>query len=157
VPQTERTGSVYASLTVPDFAKAALAMSGVQIIRNNRRIFRTRARKWLAPWPVRGDDAPGISERRKAVAAEVRVVTNRCQTPCGRDRHGGHPETATAPNSHETRASCRSSCLPRTGSRSIGQSLPLLRLHSGEYLLTFEARTGNQIERSFVRFTVDGL
>jgi len=36
-------------------------------------------------------------------------------------------------------------------------TLPLLRLHSGEYLLTFEARTGNQLERSFVRFTVDGL
>jgi hypothetical protein len=35
--------------------------------------------------------------------------------------------------------------------------LPLARLQPGEYLLTFEARSGNQIERALVRFTVQGL
>jgi hypothetical protein len=35
--------------------------------------------------------------------------------------------------------------------------LPLARLQAGEYLLTFEARSRNQIEQGRVRFTVDGL
>jgi len=35
--------------------------------------------------------------------------------------------------------------------------LPLSRLQPGEYLLTFEAKSGDQMERSLLRFTVDGL
>jgi hypothetical protein len=36
-------------------------------------------------------------------------------------------------------------------------TLPLARLKPGEYLLTFEARSGSQNEQASVRFTVDGL
>ena len=36
-------------------------------------------------------------------------------------------------------------------------TLPLAQLQPGEYLLTFEARSGSQIEQGRVRFAVDGL
>jgi len=151
---TERTGSVYASLTVPDFAKAALALSGVQIIRNNSGSSEPAASGSL-PWPV------GVTTRRafrndEAVAAEVRVSQIGARHPAVvtvtaviQDRDGGELSRDTRELPVELFATNRI-VEHRT-------SLPLLHLHSGEYLLTFDARTGNQIERSFVRFTVDGL
>jgi hypothetical protein len=36
-------------------------------------------------------------------------------------------------------------------------TLSLARLQPGEYLLTFEARSEAQVEKSLVRFTVEGL
>jgi hypothetical protein len=147
---TGRTGSVYASLTVPDFAKAALALSGAQLVRNER-----GTSDLAIPWPA------GVTARRafrhdEAVSAVVRV------SQIGATRPGVVTVTTIIQDRNGAEVSRDTRELPVklfATNRIVEHraALPLSRLQPGEYLLTFEARSGNEIERSFVRFTVDGL
>lgn len=151
---TDRTGSVYASLTVPDFAKAALALSGVQMVRGNEGS-NAAATDLSLPWPAavttrrafRQDEAVSAVVRVSQIGAkrqEVVTVATIIQ-----DRDGAEVSRETRELPAELFAS----------SRIVEHraALPLPRLQPGEYLLTFEARSGSEIEQSRVRFTVDGL
>jgi len=152
---TARTGSVYASLTVADFAKAALALSGVQIVRNDAGASGAPATDLSLPWPA------GVTTRRafrqdQSMSAVVRVSQLGARQPAVvniatviQDREGA-----------EVFRDARDLPAELFGTNRIVEHrapLPLARLQPGEYLLAFEARSGNKIERSVVRFTVDGL
>jgi len=150
---TGRTGSVYASLTVPDFAKAALALSGVQIVRNNGGASDPAATGLSLPWP------PGITTRRafqqnEAVSAVVRVSQIGAKRPnvvtistIIQDRDGAEVSRENRELPVEMFATNRIV--------EHRATLPLPRLQPGEYLLTFETRSGSQTEQARVRFTVD--
>jgi VWFA-related protein len=152
---TGRTGSVYASLTVPDFAKAGLALSGAQMVRNDTGSSDPAPTALSLPWPA------GVTTRRafrqnEAVLAVVRVSQIGAKRPgvvtiamIIQDGDGAEVSRDTrelAPELFETNRIVEHRA-----------TLPLTRLQPGEYLLTFEARSGSQIEQRLVRFTVDGL
>jgi VWFA-related protein len=152
---TGRTGSVYASLTVPDFAKAGLALSDVQMVRNDGGSSDPAATALSLPWPA------GVTTRRafrqdEAVSAVVRVSQIGTRRPgvvtiamIIQDRDGAEVSRDTRELPVELFATNRIV--------EHRATLPLARLQPGEYLLTFEARSGSQIEQGRVRFTVDGL
>jgi VWFA-related protein len=152
---TGRTGSVYASLTVPDFAKAHLGLSGAQLVRNGVGSSDPAATALSLPWP------PGVTTRRtfrraEAVSAVVRI------SQIGASRPGLVTITTIIQNREGAEVSRDTRELPSElfeGSRIVEHraTLPLAQLQAGEYLLTFEARSRNQIEQGRVRFTVDGL
>ena len=152
---TERTGSVYASLTVPDFAKSALAMSGAQVVRNDTGSSGPTATDLSLPWTA------GVTTRRTfrqddTVSAVVRVSQIGAKRPSGvtiatiiQDKEGA-----------EVLRDTRELPLELFQTNRIVEhraALPLTRLQLGEYLLTFEAGNGNRIEHARVRFTVDGF
>jgi VWFA-related protein len=149
-----RTGSVYASLTVPNFAKAALAVSGAQMVRT-RGEASDPASDLAVPWPA------GVTTRRdfrqnEAISAVVRVSQIGAQRPAVVGIVTIIEDHEGAEVSRDTRELPAELFAPH---RIVEHrtTLPLTQLQPGEYLLTFEARSGNQIERSLVRFTVDGL
>lgn len=152
---TERTGSVYASLTVPDFAKAALALSGAQIVCNDAGPSGPTATDLSLPWPVgvttrrefRQNEAVSavlrvsqIGARRPSVVTIGTIIQDRNGTELSRETRELPPELFQANRIVDHRA-----------------RVPLELLQPGEYLLTFEARSGNRIEHALVRFTVDGF
>jgi VWFA-related protein len=148
---TERTGSVYASLTVPNFAKAALALSDVQIVRNDEAS--SDPTRLSLPWPT------GVTTRRafrqnEAASAVVRV------SQFGASRPSPVTIVTTIHDSNGAELSRDTRDLPAElfGTIRIVEhraTLPLSRLQPGEYLLSFEGRRGAQVEQSRVRFTVD--
>lgn len=154
-PVIDRTGSVYASLTVPDFAKAPLAISGVQLVRNAG-VTSVQPKSDLSlPWPA-GVTAQRAFRQTEAVSALVRVSQIGARRP-------GSVTVATiiqdADGVELSRDARELSAELFVTNRIVEHraTLPLARLQPGEYLLSFEARGGNQIERSFVRFTVESL
>ena len=152
---TARTGSVYASVTVPNFERVALAVSGAQIVRGTSGSSDPAATDLSLPWPA-GVTTRRVFRQNEAISAVVRVSQRGTQRP-------GLVSIATIiEDSEGTEISRESRELPAElfATHRIVEhrtTLPLTQLQPGEYLLTFEARTGNQIERSLVRFTVDGL
>jgi hypothetical protein len=149
---TGRTGSVYASVTVPDFAKAALALSGAQMFRSNGGASDPAAPDLSLPWPA------GVTTRRafrqaEAVSAAVRV------SQIGARRPGAATIATIIQNQAGVEVSRDTRDLPVelfATNRIVDHraTLPLTRLQPGEYLLMFEARSGSQMEQSRVRFTV---
>jgi VWFA-related protein len=152
---TARTGSVYASLTVPDFGKVAMALSDVQIVRSNGGPSDPAATGLSLPWPAgvttrrvfRQDDAVSavvrvsqIGAKRPGVVTIATIIQDRDGAEVSRDTRDLPAELFATNRIVEHRA-----------------TLPLTRLQPGEYLLTFEGRSGNQIEQRRVRFTVNGL
>jgi hypothetical protein len=140
---------------VPDFAKAALALSGAQMVRNDGRSSDPAATGLSLPWPA------GVTTRRafrpdESVSAVVRV------SQIGAKRLGVVTIAMNIQDRDGTEASRDTRELPVelfATNRIVEHRapLPLARLQPGEYLLTFEARSGSQIEQGRVRFTVDGL
>ena len=119
---TERTGSVYASLTVPDFAKAALALSGAQIVRNDAGASGAAATDLSRPWPA------GVTTRRsfrqdQSMGAVVRVSQLDARRPVSSPSRRSS-RTRTAPNCQGKCAIFRRSCLRRTVLWSIAQRCP---------------------------------
>ena len=150
---TDRTGSVYASVTVPDFAKTPLALSGVQMVRGDGGT-NAAATDLSLPWPAavttsrafRQEDTMSavvrvsqIGARRPDVATVATIIQDRDGAEISRETRELPAELFATTRIVEHRA-----------------PLPLPRLQPGEYLLTFEARSGTQVEQSRVRFTVDG-
>jgi VWFA-related protein len=150
---TERTGSVYASLTVPDFAKAALALSGAQIVRNDARASGAAATDLSLPWPAgvttrrsfRQDQSMSavvrvsqIDARRPGLVTIATIIQDKDGAEVSREMRDLPPELFETNRIVEHRA-----------------TLPLARLQPGEYLLTFEARSGSQLAQGRIRFTVD--
>ena len=150
---TGRTGSVYASLTVPDFSKTALALSGAQMVTNDGGSSDPAA-AGLLPWPA------GVTTRRafrqdEAVSAVVRVSQLGARPP------GVVSITTIIQDRNGAEVSRDSRELPAAlfATNRIVEHRPTLRLaglQPGDYLLTFEARRGSQSEESRVRFTVEG-
>ena len=150
---TGRTGSVYASLTVPDFAKAALALSDPQIVQKDGGSPGAAGTQLALPWPK------GITTRRAfrqddSMSAVVRV------SQIGANRPGPVTITAIMHDRDGAEVSRESRELPVelfATNRIVEHhaTLPLPRLQPGEYLLTFQARSADHIEQSHVRFTVD--
>jgi hypothetical protein len=150
---TQRTGSVYASLTVPDFAKAALALSAAQIVRNDAGASGTAAIDLSLPWPA------GVTTRRsfrqeESMSAVVRVSQIDARRPGSVTIATVIQDKDGAEVSREVRdlppALFETNCLVEHRA-----TLPLTRLQPGEYLLTFDARSGSQMAQGRVRFTVD--
>jgi hypothetical protein len=149
---TGRTGSVYASVTVPDFAKTALALSGAQLFRSDAGSSDSSATDLSRPWPA------GVTTRRafrqdQAVSAAVRVSQMGARRPAAvtiatiiQDRPGVEVSRDTRELPVELFATNR-----MVDHRA---TLPLTRLQPGDYLLRFDVRSGSQIDQSRVRFTV---
>ncbi len=154
-PATERTGSVYASLTVPDFAKAVLALSGPQMVQTAAGPSDPAVTDLSRPWPT------GVTTRRdfrqhEAISAVVRVSQIAAKRPgvvtiatIIHDRDGAEVSRETRELPIELFATNRIV--------EHRAALPLGRLRPAEYMLTFEARSGSQVERARVRFTVGSL
>lgn len=152
---TERTGSVYASLTVPDFAKAALAVSAPQIVRNEAGISAGNASGLSRAWP-RGVTTRRAFRQNEVASAIVRV------SQLGAKRAGAVTIATIIHDRDGVEVSREVRELPVevfATNRIVEHhaTLPLARLKPGDYLLTFEARSGSQIEQVHMRFAVDGL
>jgi VWFA-related protein len=144
-------GSVYADLDVPDFARAAVSLSGVAVsllptppsvppgaladvvpqVPATRRTFAPGDAAAAFVQVVQGGDKPPV-----AVALATRVVNDR-NVAVVRDTQTLAPERFG---------------LARTA--DVRYVLPLTTLAPGEYLLTFEATLGKATARRDVRFTV---
>jgi len=143
-------GTGFARVCVLRAGRARLALSGAQMVRNER-----GTSDLSIPWPA------GVTTRRafrhdEAVSAVVRVSQIGAKLPgvvtvstIIQDRDGAEVSRETRELPVELFATNRI-VEHRAG-------LPLSRLQPGEYLLTFEAKSGDQMERSLLRFTVDGL
>jgi len=144
---TDKSGSVYADVVVPDFAKEPLSMSGMVFSESTPASLRGDALAALAPTTTRTFDA---SDRMQAflrvyqggtvplspVSMRVRIV----------DEHNAavvdHPESLPAQAfSHDRQA-------------DYAFRLPLSTLKSGEYWLSIEAAIGKRTVKRDVRFAV---
>ena len=146
-----RTGSVYTSVTVPNFNRESLSLSGlvVECLPGG-----AAALGDLVPVvpPVRMTTIRQFSANQR-VAAIARVYQHRAKTLApvrvsarivdGQDRQAFTAETTLEPSAFnaERQADYR-------------LDLPLDRLPDGEYLLTLDAGTGSTSARRTLRFTV---
>lgn len=149
--ESDKSGSVYASLDVPDFASAPLSMSGVAI------------ELQPASGSILGDPIIGIvpvtPTARRDFAASDHV------TAFVRVYQGGKPNMADVPvavtildvqdrkvfTSGETLAM---DSFGTTRATDYRFDLPVSKLTAGEYLLTLDATLGKVTARRDVRFTV---
>ena len=150
--QGNRSGSVYADLEVPDFAKAALSLSGVLL--TSSAAPRSAPKDALAPLVPLQPTASriftmnervtafariyqGAKERLAPVTLAVRIVDAREQVVFSES------ETFAVDRFNQDRAA------------DLRVDLPLARLLPGHHLLTIEVRTGEKItSRRQVQFEI---
>ena len=149
-PSRNKTGSVYADLTIPDFRKQPLSLSGVILsatpaVRSAPRdavaavlpTALTAEREFTAVHKVDAMVRIHQAEKKPPVPVEVRAsITD--QT--------GEEVWIQTDNVDGTRFDARRAAEFRI-------TLPLSRLAPGEYLLKIEADTGDRVESARVRFT----
>jgi VWFA-related protein len=145
-----RTGSVYASVTVPNFAREPLSLSGIVVERRSSGA--AAAEDPAGVVPVRMTTIRQFSAAER-VAAVARVYQRRARAPAQvrvgarivdeQDRAAFTAETTLEPSAFgaERQADYR-------------LDLPLDRLSDGEYLLTLDASAGSASARRTMRFTV---
>ena len=92
---------------------------------------------------------PGYRRRHPTLGCNSAIETLGCRLRSWQDRDGAEVSRDTRELPVELFATNRIV--------EHRATLPLARLQPGEYLLTFEARSGSQIEQGRVRFKVDGL
>jgi VWFA-related protein len=145
-----RTGSVYASVTVPDFGREPLSLSGIAVERRSGRdaVFENLA----GLVPVRMTTGRLFSaDERVAVVARVYQRRAKVVGPVhvsarivdGQDRAAFTAETIV-----------EASAFGAERQADYRLDLPLDRLSDGEYLLTLDASTGATSARRTSRFTV---
>jgi VWFA-related protein len=143
---TDKTGSVYADVVVPDFAKEPLSMSGM-VLSESTGSLRGDALAALTPTTTREFDAPdrmqaflrvyqGGTVALSPVSLRVRIV-----------------------DEHDAAVIDRPESLPATAfshDRQVDYSfkLPLSTLKAGEYWLSIEAAIGKRTVKRDVRFRI---
>lgn len=150
-PAPGRTGSVFYDVTVPDFAKEALSMSGVlvsvtpELPAAPKNALATITK--VVPTSIRS------FTRSDSAAATLRIYQRGAKERL--------PVTVTArildaaDSSVFTRTEVvAADRFPADRSADYSFAMPLARLTPGAYLLTFEAVAGKHIARRDVRFTV---
>ena len=150
-PATGRTGSAYLSVTIPDFAKDPLALSGVVV--GNREAAGPAAVTPIAtllpvvPTTVRefaGTDRATafvrISQGGKKPLASVRITAR----ILGEEDHAVFEEHSTIP----------ASSFSALRSADYRFAVPLARLDPGEYLLSIAAVVDQQTSRRDVRIAI---
>jgi VWFA-related protein len=153
-PAMKETGSAFASVTVPDFAKEPLSVSGIIITRLPYRP--PQGRDPLASLiPVSGTTSRTFA-RGERVGAYLRIyqgakntivpvsIAVRVVDAANRNVYG---QTFTMPDRAFN---------PLTHAADYRLEVPLTRLAPGEHLFTIEASAGGRTVQRHVRFTVAG-
>ena len=146
----DRTGSVYASVTVPDFAREPLSLSGLVIERQAGGATMLEDLASVVPARMTTGRVFSTGER---VAVMARVYQGRGKTLApvrvtarivdGQDRTVSTTETTLEQAASDA---------PRHADYRL--DLPLDRLDAGEYLLTVDANSGTKSARRDLRFNV---
>jgi hypothetical protein len=153
-PALKETGSAFASVTVPDFAKEPLSMSGVVVSRLPYRppagrdtlgslipVSGTTSRRF-----VRGERIGTYVRIYQAMKNTVVPVSMSIRVVDAANRNV-YGQTITLPDRAFN---------PLTHAADYRMEVPLPRLSPGEHLLTIEASAGGRTVQRHVRFTVAG-
>jgi VWFA-related protein len=149
--QLGRTGSVYAYVDVPDFAKAPVSMSGIVIEADPPRVPQASS--------AFSDLVPVRPTAQRAFAATDRVVAfTRIYQGLSRAMMPGYVVAEIRDDRDTSVFRSESRVLPSQFGASRGMDfsvdLPVARLGPGEYVLAIEARHGNEHARRDVRFSI---
>ena len=146
----DRSGSVYASVTVPDFARELLSLSGIAIERPSGGAAMLEDLASIVPARMTTDRVFSTSER---IAVVARLYQSRARTLApvrvtarivdGQDRTASTTDTTLEPTAFGAQRYA-----------DYRLDLPLDRLAAGEYLLTLEANTATKSARRDLRFIV---
>jgi VWFA-related protein len=149
-PADARTGSVYASVVVPDFAREPLSLSGVVVDRQFSGATMPDALTSLVPvhMTTRRAFAPSdhviafarVYQRRAKTAAPARVTARIVDA---RDQIAWTTDTTLEPSAFGAQRQA-----------DVHLDLPLDRLADGDYLLTIDATSASASARRDVRFSV---
>jgi hypothetical protein len=146
----DRTGSVYASVTVPNFAREPVSLSGIVIERQSGGTAMLEDLATLVSARMTTDRVFSAGER---VAVVARVYQGRAQTPAT------VRVTARIVDGQDRIASTTAATVEPTAFGAQRQAdyrldLPLDRLAPGEYLVTIDVSTATTSARRDLRFTV---
>jgi VWFA-related protein len=146
-----KTGSVYTDVTVPDFDKEKLSLSGIIISGEPAPLASPRG-AFVPIIPVEPTTQREFA-RTDRMKAFVRIYQG------GKRPAAGVGVTARITDANGAERASTASALPATGfgsSRSVDYSydLQLAALRAGAYLLTIEAKLGSIAARRDVRFSV---
>jgi VWFA-related protein len=145
-----RTGSVYASVVVPDFTREPLSMSGIAVERRSSgdatfenlagvvTVRMTTIRLFSADERIAA--VSRVYQRRAKTLAPVRVSA---RVVDGQDRAAFTAETTLEPSAFDAERQA-----------DYRLELPLTRFTDGEYLLTLDATTGSTSVRRTLRFSM---
>ena len=146
-----RTGSIFTSIDVPDFGKAALSLSGV--------VLDARRGPIVAPEDALRDVVPNVPTARRELDRSDRA------TAFLRLYQGGQGvlrpvtlmtriQNSTGTVVHETTRSLSADDFAKGRSADYTFDIPLDALAPGEHLLTIEVSERTRTERRDVRFTI---
>jgi VWFA-related protein len=151
-PAMKETGSAFASVTVPDFAKEPLSLSGVIVSRLPYRP--PTGRDTLAGLiPVTGTTSRQFSKAER-IGAYVRVYQAMKNTVVPVSMSLRVVDAANKMVSGQTLTLPDLAFNPLTHAADYRMEVPLMRLAPGEHLLTIEAAAGGHTVQRHVRFTV---
>lgn len=146
----DRTGSVYASVIVPNFAREPVSLSGLALERQSGGAAMLEDLASVVPARMTTGRVFSADER---VAVIAQVYQGRAKTPGpvrvtarivdGQDRTASTTETALEPTAFSAQRHA-----------DYRLDLPLDRLAAGEYLLTIDASTATTSARRDLRFTL---
>jgi hypothetical protein len=145
------TGSVYADVDVPDFAKAPLSLSGVLVTVAPAPI--------AAPRLVLSTIVPVVPTSERTFATTDRVATFVRVYQAERAQPQAATITIRLVDAHDQsiasqRLPVRAAAFAGRHSADVTFPIPMSHLTAGEYLLTFEASLGKTTVRRDVRFSV---
>ena len=148
----QATGSVYASVTVPDFTKAALSLSGVALSLAHGAT--------AAPADLLEPVLPIVPtsqrefQRSDRVTAFVRVYEGGSAALAPATLHTRILNEKDEAVADETATIDAAAFAAATRSADHRFDVPLMTLAPGDYVLIFESATGTAVARKDVRFTV---
>jgi hypothetical protein len=146
-----KTGSVYTDVTVPDFDKAKLSLSGVVVSGD--------AEPVAAPKDAFASIIPVVPTTQREfgrgdrVKAFVRIYQGGRQAPGGVEV-AAHLVDATGLDVSSATSAVAAEAFAKTRGADYSYDLRLASLAPGAYLLTIEARLGSVTSRRDVRFLV---
>jgi hypothetical protein len=146
--RTARAGSVYSYVDVPDFARAPVSLSGLLLQAGSP-----------SPAPILADVLAGIPTTRRTFApGEALTAFVRVYQGLSRAMVPGYLTAEIRDERDQPVFHQESRILPQQfgAGRAMDFSLdvPTARLQAGAYLLTVEARHGNESARRETRFTI---
>jgi VWFA-related protein len=146
-----RTGSVYGYVDVPDYAKSPVSMSGILVDADPPRVPEAAA--------AFADLVPVRPTAQRVFAPADRVIAfTRIYQGLSRAAMPGYVVAEIRDDRDTSVFHSESRVLPAQFGASRGMDfsveLPLARLRPGEYVLTIEARHGNERAQRQMRFTI---
>jgi VWFA-related protein len=145
----DRTGSVYGSITIPNFARDELSLSGIALERQSGG---TATNDDLTAVVPAGLTTIRVFSKSERVAAAARVYQRRGKPP-----GPVHVVTRIVDAESRTASTTEATLAPAAfdaHQASYRLDLPLDRLAAGEYLLTLDASTTTTSARRDLRFSV---